>query len=159
MKNVTDIQELIKNQEKLCIFVDYNHFAENFERIHTTEARESRDFRILQNFLDCDFLKAHVITKKNTPQKAINKLETKFPRLEFFKYDKNKFQDICSAHKDDYTFVYIGNNEDIINMSDFQDGYTILLDWALKQKNKKVDFQLSITELLDLFVETNNLCL
>ena len=128
MKNISEIQNIIKNEERLCIFIDYNTLAENLERMYASDARESRGLRIVRNFLNCPFLQIYVIVKKNTPKKAVNYVKTKFP-------------------------------EDVINMVRFQNGYTISLSYSLKQTCKTVHFQLSIEELAELLLETNNICL
>lgn len=159
MKKIEDIQNVIKNKEKLCIFIDYNNLLENLEYAYTNDAREGRDLRVIQNFLNCSFIKTFVMYKKNISQKDINKLGTKFPEITFFKYEKNKFNEICSSLKNDSTFLYIGNNEDIINMDKFLNDYTIMISSAMKKTCKTVDFQLSIQELVDILLETNNLYL
>lgn len=50
MKNISEIQNIIKNEERLCIFIDYNTLAENLERMYASDARESRGLRIVRNF-------------------------------------------------------------------------------------------------------------
>ena len=72
MKNISEIQNIIKNEERLCIFIDYNTLAENLERMYASDASESRGLRIVRNFLNCPFLQIYVIVKKNTPKKAVN---------------------------------------------------------------------------------------
>lgn len=159
MKKLEDIQNIIKNKEKLCIFIDYNNLSENLEILYINEARENRDLRVIQNFLNCPYLKVFVTYKKNVSQKDINKLITKFPEVTFFKYEKNKLDEFCSLLKNDYTFLYIGNNEDVINKEEFLNGYTITISSAIKKTCKTVDFQLSLPELIDILLETNNVCL
>ena len=148
MKNISEIQNIIKNEERLCIFIDYNTLAENLERMYASDARESRGLRIVRNFLNCPFLQIYVIVKKNTPKKAVNYVKTKFPEINIIHYEKETFE-----------FLYVGNNEDVINMDRFQNGYTISLSYSLKQTCKTVHFQLSIEELAELLLETNNICL
>ncbi len=159
MKKITDIQDLIKNEEKLEVFVDYNHAAKNMSQLCLSEARESRALRIVQNFAKMPFLKINIICKDKSPQKDVNKLSSKLENVEFFKYDKDSFAEKCNEIDEKVTLVYIGNNEDIINMDKFQKGYTILLDAAKKQSCKTVDFTLNIQEMVDLILETNNICL
>ena len=69
------------------------------------------------------------------------------------------FEQLCSEIDSNYEFLYVGNNEDVINMDRFQNGYTISLSYSLKQTCKTVHFQLSIEELAELLLETNNICL
>lgn len=80
MKKIEDIQNIIKNKEKLCIFIDYNNLSENLENLYINEARESRDFRVIQNFLNCSYLKVFVTYKKNVsyrcPQNTDEYLKT-----------------------------------------------------------------------------------
>lgn len=159
VKSITDVQELIKNEEKMCIFVDYNNLSDNLKRLCLTDARENRDMRIVENFIRCPFLNIYVLYKKNMPQKYINNIGTKFDNIVFMKYEKDKFMETCAEIDDSSKFLYIGNNEDIINMEKFQQGYTISINYALKKTCKTVDFQLSIDELLELMLETNNICL
>lgn len=64
MKNISEIQNIIKSEERLCIFVDYNTLAENLERMYASDARESRGLRIVRNFLNCPFLQIYVIVKR-----------------------------------------------------------------------------------------------
>ena len=78
MKNISEIQNIIKSEERLCIFVDYNTLAENLERMYASDARESRGLRIVRNFLNCPFLQIYVIVKKNTPKKAVNYVEISY---------------------------------------------------------------------------------
>ena len=120
MKNISEIQNIIKSEERLCIFV---------------------------------------IVKKNTPKKAVNYVETKFPEINIIHYEKQTFEQLCSEIDSNYQFLYVGNNEDVINMDRFQNGYTISLSYSLKQTCKTVHFQLSIEELAELLLETNNICL
>lgn len=159
MKNISEIQNIIKNEERLCIFIDYNTLAENLERMYASDARESRGLRIVRNFLNCPFLQIYVIVKKNTPKKAVNYVKTKFPEINIIHYEKETFEQLCSEIDSNYAFLYVGNNEDVINMDRFQNGYTISLSYSLKQTCKTVHFQLSIEELAELLLETNNICL
>lgn len=50
MKNISEIQNIIKSEERLCIFVDYNTLAENLERMYASDARESRGLRLCVTF-------------------------------------------------------------------------------------------------------------
>lgn len=159
MKNLADIQEIVKNQTKLCVFVDYNNLSEHCERLYVSEARESMNLRIIQNFLKCDFIKAFVLFKKNMPSKFVHNLETKFQNITLLKYVKDDFIKTASELEDEYTFVYIGNNEDIIRMDAFQKGFTISLKSSYKQTSKVVDFQLTVEELVEFLLETSNICL
>lgn len=104
-------------------------------------------------------MQIYVIVKKNTPKKAVNYVETKFPEINIIHYEKQTFEQLCSEIDSNYQFLYVGNNEDVINMDRFQNGYTISLSYSLKQTCKTVHFQLSIEELAELLLETNNICL
>lgn len=159
MKKITEIQDLIKNEEKMHIFVDYNHAAKNLAQLCLSDARESRGLRIIENFAKLPFLKIGVICKNKTPQKEISKLSSKLSDVDFLKYEKEKFNEMCNNIDDKITLLYIGNNEDIINMEKFQKGYTILIDSSKKQSCKTVDFTIGTQEFMDLVLETNNLCL
>ena len=88
MKNITDIQDLIKNKNQLCIFVDYNHITDTFAPFYFSDARISQTLRIVENLASLQFVNINVINKFKTPQKEINKLSSKLKNVKFLKYEK-----------------------------------------------------------------------
>ena len=113
MKNITDIQDLIKNKDKLCIFADYNHIVDTLSPLHFSDARISQSFRIIENLSSLPFVDINVISKAKTTQKEINKLSLRLKNIKFLKYEKNSFINQINTIEQKTTLLYIGNNEDI----------------------------------------------
>ncbi len=155
MKTLNDIQELIKNKDKICVFIDFKNIIENISYLHWTSARESQIMRIIQNYANLSFIKIYVVCKKTIPQKLINK----FPDITFIKYTKNELAQICSEIGDNYTFAYLGNNEDILNLEYFLKGYKFSIDSSRNNNKKNIDFQTSLENFVEFITETNNLYL
>lgn len=158
MKKLEDIQELIKNQKHSSVFIDYDNLSENLERLYISDAIESRNIRIVRNFLNCDFVKVFVLYKKSIPAK-INTRLSKYENITTLKYKKDDLAEICAGLEDDYTFLYIGNNKDITKMDSFKKGFSISINPAFNQTQKVCDFQLSVEELIEFLLETSNVCL
>lgn len=159
MKNITDIQDLIKNKNQLCIFVDYNHITDTFAPFYFSDARISQTLRIVENLASLQFVNINVINKFKTPQKEINKLSSKLKNVKFLKYEKNSFISQCATIDSKTVLLYIGNNEDIINMDKFKNGYTILITSSKNHSCKTVDITIGVQEFIDILTEINNLYL
>ena len=159
MKNITNIQDLIKNKDKLCILVDYNHIVDTLSPLYFSDARISQSYRIIENLASLPFVDINVISKAKTPQNGINKLASRFKNIKFLKYEKNSFINQVNTIDKETIFIYIGNNEDIINMDKFKDCYTILIVSSKNHSCKTIDFTLGAQEFIDTIIEINNLCL
>ncbi len=157
MKTLKDIQKFIQAKVKLYIFVDYENVIKKY---FTEEEFNSRDIRILKNFLNAKFIKLYIISNKNYEDKIFKKLQKEVSDLSFMNSDSEDFIKICDDIEKTNLLLYIGNNSKIIKQMKKINDETIVITIDDKDeviKNK--DFNVSKRRFEEILIETNNLYL
>ena len=156
MKKLKYIQQHIKNEQELCILIDYNDIIKEFEESYEPDLLSPRYIRILQNFSKCDFIDIYILADKDTPKKSIKKLSNKLEDITFIE-NINIFMDkIKSNQNKNCLLLYLGNQHDICEFIKNKAGISI----AIKTTEKTpADILLSRQKFEEILLETNNICL
>ena len=158
MKAITDLQDIIKNNQKLYIIVEYENITTNLEKLYFSEAREVRLFRIFQNFANAQNISIYVHFNGKTSKREINQFSKRLKNIEFLN-DKESIIEVCDNMEEKSTALYIGNDKNIRKLDKIKEGYTIYLTNEENGKNKLIDFNLTAEEFNNIILETNNLYL
>lgn len=158
MKAITDLQDIIKNNQKLYIIVEYENITSNLEKLYFSEAREVRLFRIFQNFANAQNISIYVYFNGKTSKREINQFSKRLKNIEFLN-DKESIIEVCDNMEEKSTALYIGNDKNILKLDKIKEGYTIYLTNEENGKNKLIDFNLTAEEFNNIILETNNLYL
>lgn len=155
MKKLKHIQQQIKNEQELCILIDYNDIIKKFEESYEPDLLSPRYIRILQNFSKCEFIDMYILTDKDAP-KCIKKLSNKLEDITFIE-NINIFMDkIKSNQNKNCLLLYLGNQHDICEFIKNKTGISI----AIKTTEKTpADILLSRQKFEEILLETNNICL
>ena len=159
MKKLKYIQELIKNQQKLCIFIDYKDIIEEFESTFEPDILSARHIRILQNFSKCEFINMFILTNTDMPKKKITKLSKKLEDITFENYNAEDITNICDQYKETHTFMYLGKSPEIIQLINENSGMTISIKDFSGENKTQTDISLSKQKFEEILLETNNICL
>lgn len=155
MKKLKYIQQQIKNEQELCILIDYNDIIKKFEESYEPDLLSPRYIRILQNFSKCEFIDMYILTDKDAP-KCIKKLSNKLEDIDFIENTSTHMIEILSKHSENCLLIYLGNNPPTIDCIKENSGISI----AIKTSEKThADLQFSRPKFEEILLETNNICL
>lgn len=154
MINVTDLQELVKNREKLYIFAEYEYITKGLSTLFLSEAREGRLLRTIQNFIKKDFIQINLVINKKHSKSELEKIKKRFENANIIILDDEiNLKDI--VNNSEKLVIYIGKDK---NIAELNNGYKININ-TLKSKQKNVDLIFTPQEFADFLIETNNLYL
>ena len=154
MINVTDLQELVKNREKLYIFAEYEYITKGLSTLFLSEAREGRLLRTIQNFIKKDFIQINLVINKKHSKSELEKIKKRFENANIIILDDAiNLKDI--VNNSEKLVIYIGKDK---NIAELNNGYKININ-TLKSKQKNVDLIFTPQEFADFLIETNNLYL
>lgn len=156
MKKLKYIQQHIKNEQELCILIDYNDIIKEFEESYEPDLLSPRYIRILKNFSKCDFINIYILIDKDTPKKNIKKLSNKLEDITFIENINIFIEAIKSNQNKNCLLLYLGNQNAICEFIKNKAGISI----AIKTTEKTpADILLSRQKFEEILLETNNICL
>ena len=154
MLTIADLQEYVKNNEKLYVFADYEYVLKGLSTLFLSEAREGRLLRTIQNFTKKDFIQVNLIVSKKCSKSELDKIEKRFENANIIKL--NDEVDLNSLiQNQEKIVIYIGKDKKIKAL---KNGYKINVE-TTKVKHKDVDLIFTPQEYADFLIETNNLYL
>ena len=154
MVAIADLQELIKNNEKLYVFADYEYVLKGLSTLFLSEAREGRLWRTIQNFTKKDFIYVNLIVNEKCSKTELDKIKKRFENADIIQL--NDEVDLNSLiQNQEKCVIYIGKDK---NIKALKNGYKINIE-TTKVKQNDVDLIFTPQEYADFLIETNNLYL